>query len=50
MWRKILVVDAAVQTKIGLDQAVREQILHLEQEVGFVKGKLRELAEAMEKR
>jgi len=50
MWRKILSVDAAVQTKIGLDQAVREQVTRLEQEIGFVKGKLRELSEAIERR
>ena len=50
MWRKILAVDAAVQTKIGLDQAVREQVTRLEQEVGFVKGRLKELVEAIEKR
>ena len=50
MWRKILAVDAAVQTKIGLDQAVREQVTQLEQEVGFVKGRLKELAEALEKK
>lgn len=50
MWRKILAVDATVQTKIGLDQTVREQMLHLEQEIGFVKGKLKELAEAVERR
>jgi DNA anti-recombination protein RmuC len=50
MWRKILAVDAAVQTKIGLDQAVREQVLHLEQEMGFVKGKLKELSEALGQR
>jgi hypothetical protein len=49
MWRKILAVDAAVQIKIGLDQAVRDQVLHLEQEVGFVKGKLKELSEALGK-
>jgi ABC-type multidrug transport system fused ATPase/permease subunit len=48
MWRKILAVDAAVQVKIGLDQAVREQVLHLEQEVGFVKGRLQELSVALE--
>jgi len=50
IWQKILAVDAAVQTKIGLDQVVREQVLHLEQEMGFVKGKLKELAEAVERR
>ena len=50
MWRKILAVDAAVQTKIGLDQVVREQVTRLEQEVGFVKGRLKELVEALEKR
>lgn len=50
MWRKILAVDAAVQTKIGLDHAVREQVTRLEQEVGFVKGRLKELVEAIEKR
>ncbi|MBI3798922.1 MAG: hypothetical protein HY268_18400 [Deltaproteobacteria bacterium] len=50
MWRKILTVDAAVQTKFGLDQAVKEQVLHLEQEIGFVKGKLQELSEALGKR
>lgn len=49
-WRRVLAVDAAVQTKIGLDQAVREQVTRLEQEVGFVKGKLKELSEAVEKR
>jgi ABC-type multidrug transport system fused ATPase/permease subunit len=49
MWRKILTVDAAVQTKIGLDQVVRDQVLHLEQEVGFVKGKLKELSETLGK-
>ena len=50
MWRKILAVDAAVQTKIGLDQAVREQVTRLEQEVGFVKWRLKELVEATEKK
>ena len=50
MWRKILAVDAAVQTKIGLDQVVREQVTRLEQEVGFVKGRLKELVEALEKK
>jgi len=50
MWRKILTVDAAVQTKIGLDQSVRDQVLHLEQEIGFVKGKIKELSEALGKR
>jgi uncharacterized protein (UPF0335 family) len=50
MWRKILAVDAAVQTKIGLDQVVREQVTRLEQEVGFVKGKLKELSEAGERK
>ncbi len=50
MWRKILTVDAAVQTKIGIDQFVKDQVLHLEQEVGFVKGKLRELNEALNQR
>jgi uncharacterized protein (UPF0335 family) len=50
MWRKILAVDATVQTKIGLDQAVREQVIRLEQEMGFVKGRLRELSEALEKK
>jgi hypothetical protein len=49
IWRKILAVDATVQTKIGLDQAVREQVLHLEQEIGFVKGKLKELSETVGK-
>ncbi|MGE0680582.1 MAG: hypothetical protein AB7P69_06695 [Candidatus Binatia bacterium] len=49
MWRKILTVDAAVQTKIGLDQAVRDQVIHLEQEIGFVKGKLKELSELLSK-
>jgi len=47
IWRKILTVDAAVQ--IGLDQAVREQVLHLEQEMGFVKGKLKELSDTLGK-
>lgn len=50
MWRKILAVDAAVQTKSGLDQVVREQVTRLEQEVGFVKGRIKELVEAMEKK
>ncbi|MBI3245697.1 MAG: hypothetical protein HYZ50_04215 [Deltaproteobacteria bacterium] len=50
MWRKILTVDAAVQTKIGIDQVVKDQVLHLEQEVGFVKGKLRELSETLNQR
>lgn len=50
MWRKILAVDAAVQTKIGLDQVVKDQVMRLEQEMGFVKGKLKELAEAVERR
>lgn len=50
MWRKILTVDAAVQTKIGIDQVVKDQVLHLEQEVGFVKGKLQELSEALNQR
>ena len=49
MWRKILAVDSAVQTKIGLDQVMREDVVRLEQELGFVKGKLKELAEAAEK-
>jgi len=49
MWRKILTIDAAVQTKIGLDQAVRDQIIRLEQEIGFVKGKLKELSELLSK-
>jgi chaperonin cofactor prefoldin len=44
MWRKILQVDAAVQTTIGLDQAVSNRVSHLEQEIGFVKGKLHELS------
>ena len=46
---KILAVDSAVQTKIGLDQVMREDVVRLEQELGFVKGKLKELAEAAEK-
>lgn len=50
MWRKILAVDAAVHVKVGLDQAIREQVTRLEQEIGFVKGKLKELAEAVEKK
>jgi ABC-type multidrug transport system fused ATPase/permease subunit len=53
MWRKILTVDAVVQThvqtKIGFDQVVRDQMLHLEQEIGFVKGKLKELSESLGK-
>ena len=49
MWRKILTVDSTVQTKIGLDQVIREDVVRLEQELGFVKGKLRELAEATER-
>ena len=48
MWRKILQVESSVQIKLGLDQAVREQVVHLEQEVGFVKGKLQELSVTVE--
>ena len=50
MWRKILEVNATVQTKVGLDQVVRDRILVLEHEVGFVKGKLQELSDALSKR
>jgi chromosome segregation ATPase len=48
MWRKILQVVSSVQIKLGLDQAVREQVVHLEQEVGYVKGKLQELSVTVE--
>jgi ABC-type multidrug transport system fused ATPase/permease subunit len=48
MWRKILQVESSVQIKLGLDQAVREQVIHLEQEVGFIKGKLQELSGTVE--
>ena len=50
MWRKVLAVDAAVQTKIGLDGAVREQVGRLERDVGFLQGRVRELGEALERR
>jgi hypothetical protein len=50
MWRKILAVDAAVQTKIGLDEVVREQVGRLERDVGFLQGKVKELGEVLEKR
>jgi hypothetical protein len=50
MWRKILAVDAAVQTKVGLDEAVREQVGRLERDMGFLQGKVKELGEALEKR
>jgi hypothetical protein len=48
MWRKILEVDATVQTKLGLDHMVKDRIFLLEQEVGFVKGKLQELSVTVE--
>lgn len=49
MWRKVLETNATVQTKIGLDQVVRDRILVLEHEVGFVKGKLQELSDVLSK-